>query len=160
VDDSGEVHLRRILKSTRVGELAIASRPALAPHNTLADAARDMRRASHGSAFVCTGGKLVGIFTERDLLKRISQGANMQTPLAEVMTKSPRTITADDTLFDALRLMDDGGYRRLPVVDAAGAPIGVVDVKTIVHFLVEFFPGAVYNQAATRQLIPDQPEGA
>ncbi|MEX0701810.1 MAG: CBS domain-containing protein [Planctomycetales bacterium] len=160
LDESDELHLRRILKSTRVGELTLATRPALSPRDKLAAAARDMRRASHGSAFVCVDGKLVGIFTERDLLRAISRGVGMETELAQAMSPGPKTVGAEDTLFDALRFMDEGGYRRLPVVDAFGVPLGIVDVKTIVHFLVEFFPGTVYNQAAQKQLIPEQREGA
>lgn len=160
LDDSGELHLRRILKSTRVGELTLATRPALSPADTLDAAARDMRRASHGSAFVCENGRLVGIFTERDLLKALSRGVSMTTPLADAMTLDPQTVTAEDSLFDALRLLDERGYRRLPVVDAGGAPVGIVDVKTITHFLVEFFPGTIYNQAPRKQLIPEEREGA
>ncbi|MEX0718501.1 MAG: CBS domain-containing protein [Planctomycetaceae bacterium] len=160
LDETDELQLRRILKSARVGELTLATRPALAPSDTLAAAARDMRRASHGSAFVCVDGKLVGIFTERDLLRAISRGVNMEIELSQAMSRDPKTVTANDTLFDALRFLDEGGYRRLPVVDDSGSPVGIVDVKTIVHFLVEYFPGAVYNQAPQKQLIPEEREGA
>jgi predicted transcriptional regulator len=84
----------------------------------------------------------------------------MNAPLSEVMTKSPQTVTADATLYDVIRLMDKGGYRRLPVVDATGLPVGIVDVKSIVHFLVEHFPAAVYNQASHAQLLAKHREGA
>ena len=56
--------------------------------------------------------------------------------------------------------MDEGGYRRVPVLDSSGTPVGVVDVKTITHFLVEHFPAAVYNQASHAQLIAKDREGA
>jgi CBS domain-containing protein len=96
---------------------------------------------------VCRAGKLIGIFTERDLLKLLADGHSLERPLASVMTSSPRTVKVDDALMLVIQLMDEGGYRRLPVVDESGCPVGIVDVKSVVHFLVEHFPKAVYNQA-------------
>ncbi|MBW3542772.1 MAG: CBS domain-containing protein [Planctomycetes bacterium] len=159
-DDSSRVELRSILTLTRVGEIALSTRPTLTPGDTIAAAAARMREESHGSALICSDGKLVGIFTERDLLRVIAAGRDLNTPLSEVMTVRPQTVTTEQTLFDATRWMDEGGYRRLPVVDASGAPVGIIDVKNITHFLVEHFPEAVYNQASHAQLIARHREGA
>lgn len=153
--------LRGILTGTGVGDVTVANPPTLGPTDTVSMAAAEMRRASHGSAIICDAeGKLVGIFTERDLLRLIERGGSPQTPLSEAMTAGPTTLTTDDTLFEAIRLMDEGGYRRLPVVDANGAPVGIVDVKSVTHLLVEHFPQAVYNQASHSQLIARDREGA
>jgi hypothetical protein len=76
------------------------------------------------------------------------------------MTNNPKTVTTADTLFEVARSMDEGGYRRLPVVDAAGVPTAIVDVKALVHFLVEHFAAAVYNQASHEQLTAKDREGA
>ena len=153
------MELRNILTSTQVGELVLTTRPKLSPTDTVRAAADEMRRASHGSALICEDGKLVGIFTERDLLKVIG-GGNMDSPLSEVMTSNPKTVTTEESLLDVTRFMDEGGYRRLPVIDPSGVPVGIVDVKTITHFLVEHFPTAVYNQASHAQLIAKHREGA
>jgi CBS domain-containing protein len=155
-----DIDLRAILMSTKVGELTLADRPTLHPDDTVAAAAAEMRKASHGSALVCVEGKIVGIFTERDLLRVIASKRSLETRLGEVMTAAPRTVTTQDALFDAIRWMDEGGYRRLPVVDESGEPVGIVDVKTITHLLVECFAPGVYNQAARAQLIPKRREGA
>jgi hypothetical protein len=48
----------------------------------------------------------------------------------------------------------------LPIVDSEGMPVGIVDVKTVVHFLVEYFPAAIYNQASHAQLTAKNREGA
>jgi CBS domain-containing protein len=154
------MELRSILNSTKVGELTIPVRQTLKPTDTVRAAAEEMRQESHGSALVWAEGKLVGIFTERDLLKVIGSGKSLETPLAEVMTAGPQTVTTDDTLFEATRMMDTGGYRRLPVVDPSGEPVGFVDVKAISHFLVEHFSSAVHTQAAHAQLIAKEREGA
>ena len=115
---------------------------------------------SHGSALVCAVGKVVGIFTERDLLRVIAADRGLNLPLSHVMTNNPKTVTTADTLFEVARSMDEGGYRRLPVVDAAGVPTAIVDVKSLVHFLVEHFPSAVYNQASHEQSTAKDREGA
>lgn len=69
---------------------------------------------------------LVGIFTGRDAVRALAAGLEAGgTPLSKVMTPEPETITPDKTAIDALRMMWDGGYRHLPVVDG-GRIVGVL----------------------------------
>lgn len=81
-------------------------------------AAQRMREQNVASVLVMEGESLLGIFTERDLVQRVvAEGRNPDsTPLGDVMTPNPDTISADDTAIEALRRMDNGGYRHLPVV--------------------------------------------
>ena len=159
-DVPDRMELNSILTSPKVSELTLTGVPELSPTDTLSAAAAQMRKMSHGSAVVCEGGKLVGIFTERDLLRVIGRSGDLQTQVSEVMTHNPQSVTTDDSLFDCVKLMDTGGYRRVPVVDSDGGPAGIVDVKLVAHFLVEYYPAAVYNQAAHDQLIAKDREGA
>ena len=152
--------LRQLLTTSRVRQLAPKDVPILKGEQSVAEAVREMRAHSHGSAMVCREGKLIGIFTERDLLKLLAVGTGLDQPLSGAMTSRPRTVSVDDTLMTVIQLMDEGGYRRLPVVDASGSPVGVVDVKSVVHFLVEHFPKAVYNQAPRALLNARNREGA
>jgi len=160
---SGEV--QSLLLSTKVGELMLTVRPRLTPQDTVGEAAREMRECRHGSVTVWEGGKLAGIFTERDLLRFFAKHPQatediLNTPVSEVMTRNPAVIHTSDTLFEATRRMDEGGYRRLPVLDEAGTCVGFVDVKTVTHFLVEHFPAAIYNQASYQDSLAKAPEGA
>ncbi|MBI3861617.1 MAG: CBS domain-containing protein [Planctomycetia bacterium] len=152
--------LRELLTNTRVGRLDPKEVPVLQGEQPIAEAVRQMRAHSHGSAMVCRDGKLIGIFTERDLLKLLAVGKSLDQPLSTVMTSRPRTVTVDDKMMTVIQLMDEGGYRRLPVVDASGSPVGIVDVKSVVHFLVEHFPKAVYNSAPRALLRARDREGA
>jgi CBS domain-containing protein len=71
--------------------------------------------------------QLIGIFTGRDAVCRVlAEGKDIaNTTLAEVMTPDPDTILPRSTAIDALRLMRDGGYRHLPVIEG-GMIVGVV----------------------------------
>lgn len=144
---SRNVLLRELLTSSQVAQLGAKEVPVLEASETIAQAVSQMRAHSHGSALVYNAGRLAGIFTERDLLRVLAGGQSLERPVAEAMTGSPTTIAPDDSLLAVIRLMDEGGYRRLPVIDADGAAVGLVDVKSVMHFLVEHFPVAVYNQA-------------
>lgn len=152
--------LLEIISEGRVADLALKSVPVLDAARSIAEAVAAMRTQSHGSALVCCDGKLAGIFTERDLLKRLAQGVALEQPVSSVMTRSPRTVSPNDSLLTVITLMNEGGYRRLPVVNAGGFPVGVVDVKSIMHYLVEHIPKAVYNQAPQALLTSRNREGA
>jgi CBS domain-containing protein len=125
------------------------------------EAVEAMRRDNVGCLLVCEAGRLVGIFTERDLLRRVlAAGKPLTEPVAAVMTRDPVTVRAKDTISTAARRMEDGGYRHLPVVDETGRPVGVLSVKRIVHYLVEHFPATVYNQPPDPTAVPSEREGA
>lgn len=81
-------------------------------------------------------GRLVGIFSERDLLTRAvnESGDYAERPVAEFMTPNPETVTIKDTLAFALRAMDTGGYRHLPVV-VEGLPVGVISVRDMLRHI-------------------------
>ena len=65
-----------------------------------------------------------------------------------------------DPIGAAVRRMEEGGYRHLPVVDDVGRPVGVLSVKRIVHYLVEHFPATIYNLPPDPGVIPQEREGA
>jgi CBS domain-containing protein len=104
-----------------------------------------LRAQRTGAVLICEGPRLVGILTERDALKLMARGADFATPVREVMTRDPATISANATVGDAIREMSQGGYRHLPIVDDSNRPKGVVAVHGIVHYLVDHFPQTVYN---------------
>jgi CBS domain-containing protein len=106
---------------------------------------RLLKEARTGAAMVCIDGKLLGIFTERDALRLLADGANLDAPVANVMVKNPVTVRPSDTVGHAITLMSAGGFRRVPIVDAAGKIQGVLKVSGILHYLVEHFPKVVYT---------------
>lgn len=92
------------------------------------EACRLMRERNIGAILVVDVlGALQGIFTERDAVFRVlvERRDALATSVAEVMTAQPATLRPDDNVMDALRLMDDSGFRHVPVMEA-GRVYGVV----------------------------------
>jgi CBS domain-containing protein len=105
--------------------------PVMIPANTtVTEAARRMREGNTGAAMVLEGTRLAGIFTERDALFRVLAAARdpQATPVAAVMTRAPQTIHPDKPFDEALRMMHEGRFRNVPVVED-GRPLGMVSVR-------------------------------
>jgi CBS domain-containing protein len=157
--------LARNLKIESVSRLHPTRPLYVRPEQTVAEAVQIMRREAVGCLLVCTGQEgsrvMVGLFTERDLLRRVlAAGKPLSTPVAECMTRDPVTIHPKESVASAVRRMEEGGYRHLPVLDDAGQPRGVLSVKRIVHYLCEHFPAIVYNLPPDPAAVPTEAEGA
>jgi CBS domain-containing protein len=92
-------------------------------------------------------GQLRGIFTERDLLRRVAVPGRdpRATPLADVMTRDPEALGPDALIAYAINRLHNASYRTIPLIDAQGRPIGIMTVNDIVQWLAELFPEAILN---------------
>ena len=116
-----------------------------APDDSVRTVLRQLQQVRTGAAMVCRDNRLLGIFTERDALRLLADGVNLEVPVSEVMVKNPVTVRMSDTVGQAIGLMSAGGFRRLPIVDREGKIRGVLKVSGILHYLVEHFPKVVYT---------------
>jgi CBS domain-containing protein len=93
-------------------------------------ASRLMQQSNVGALMVLDGMRLIGIFTERDALFRVLAGGldPAVTTVGEVMTRQPQTIHPDKPFLHALRMMHEGKFRHLPVVEY-DRPLGMVSVR-------------------------------
>jgi CBS domain-containing protein len=133
----------------------------LEPARSVAEAVVLMRRHRVGCVLVCRRSRLVGIFTERDLMRRVlAPGRSLQMPLSACMTAKPVVVEPGESIGTAIRRMEEGGYRHLPVIDSSGQAIGVLSVKRIVHYLVEHFPSTIHCLPPDPSIFPLEPEGA
>ncbi|MBT3236009.1 MAG: CBS domain-containing protein [Bdellovibrionales bacterium] len=105
-----------------------------------------MQEKKIGSILVTEGGKLVGIVTERDiLLKVVGTDCDLQAEISSIMTKSPISLQKSDKLAYVLNNMHVGGYRHVPVVDENEVPTGIISVKDVIQYILDFFPKSVAN---------------
>lgn len=105
---------------------------------TVEDAVRLMNRHKVGSVVVMDDDRLTGIFTERDVLYRVVAAglAPASTPVSEVMTPNPKTITPEMSIQDTLQLISEQRCRHLPVMDG-GRMVGLVSQGDITRWLVD-----------------------
>ncbi|MEB3780609.1 MAG: CBS domain-containing protein [Desulfurococcales archaeon] len=105
----------------------------LSPGETVESAVRLMKENNIGSILVVDAGKLVGIFTERDLVSMVASGASLEQKLGDVMTRNLVTVKPDDPVVKALCRMIEHNIRHIPVVDDTGAPLGMVSARDILR---------------------------
>jgi len=106
------------------------------PNTSLAEVARRLRREGADSAAVMSEGRLVGIVTERDLVRAIADALDPKQTKAEViMTADPATVTPDEEVAVVALKMMRLGVRHLPVVDSEGTPIGLISASDLIATL-------------------------
>jgi CBS domain-containing protein len=118
--------------STPVNEIMEARKLLLAtPQTTVREAAESMAARGVGAVLVVEGDRLLGIFTERDVVFRVVACGrdSTTTPIGQVMTANPKTIAPDKSFGLAMLLMHENGFRHLPVVEK-GVPIGIVSSRS------------------------------
>ena len=118
---------------------------------TVREAAKLMKTKRYGAVLVTEGDELLGIFTERDAIFRvIAVGLDPDaTPLADVMTKDPTTITPDKTFGHAMLMMHEGGFRHVPVVED-GKLVGMVSSRNALDPDLEEF---VFEEHRRKRLL-------
>ena len=147
------------------GRLRVLSRRqpvTVAPGTTLADCVRAIQRTGTGdSVVVCDqAGTLLGVLTERDIFARIVVGnVDLSRAVESLMTTEPRTLDLDQTIRDAIELMQTGRYRNVPIVDEGGRLVGVVRQVDIIKYLAESFPEELLNLPPRPHQKMRQPEG-
>lgn len=130
------------------------------PESTIRDAMQSMKEAQRGCILICRGPSLEGIFTERDVLRLMANGADFDQPVETVMQRNVVCLNHNESVREAISRMYEGGYRRLPVLNDAGEPIGIVTVKTLLRYLVEHFPSLVYTLPPDPHYVTQGREGA
>jgi CBS domain-containing protein len=106
------------------------------PGLALEEVARRMVAKDVGAVVVLDGDELVGILTERDVLRAVAAGIGDETRVADRMTRDPDTIEPDESMQQAAVLMIHGGFRHLPVVEG-GAVVGMLSIRDLMRVVLE-----------------------
>jgi CBS domain-containing protein len=147
-----------------VRDLTGAHRPlTCGPQTTIRAAIAVMQRERKGCVLVVEQSRLVGIFTERDVLTKVAaRDVDIdRVRVRDLMTSNPDCLHMDTELVYALQYMDVGDTRHVPVLDDRDEPVGVVSIRDILDYIVKLFPKDVLNRPPTPELQhPHAPEGA
>jgi CBS domain-containing protein len=106
------------------------------PADTMREVAERMVERNLGAVLVLDGGRLVGIMTERDIMRAVARGLHEDAPVLDYMSKDPETIEPDDTTQHAAVLMIHGGYRHLPVVEGDNV-VGILSIRDLMRVTLE-----------------------
>jgi CBS domain-containing protein len=107
------------------------------PDDSVQVAIARMMEEHVGSVAVCEGSQLVGIFTERDVLRLASEGGGFgDARVGDVMTRSPLTVASDVSIADAAKLMGERRVRHLPVVEG-DMIVGMLGIRDVMRMLME-----------------------
>lgn len=122
---------RLSLRTMPVEDLMTREVKTIEGRNSLEDCIGVMRGNDIGCAVVVEKGTPVGIFTERDLLRKVADGkANLQLTMTEVMSNPLKTISPTASIWDAIEIMNNSKIRHLPVVDK-GRLVGIITERDL-----------------------------
>ncbi len=154
--------LTHSLRSDRVKHLRLKTPLVVQPGTPVREAIALMQRTKEGCVLVCDpSGTVVGIFTERDVLRRvIGERVLPDSPMTEVMSTKLACVRETDTVTRALQLLHREGLRHLPVVDDQHQAVGLVSIRRVFEYLVEHFPQEVYNLPPDSSTVVESREGA
>lgn len=148
------------LQKNRIRGLRLAEPARVDPRTPLSETLSLMRSGKVGCALVCDGDQIVGIFTERDVLKSLlGPGPNYAAPVEQFMTSRPQTLTLNDTLGAALRMMIGNGFRHVPVLDEEGRTVHAMSARDLIVYIAEHFPAEVVNLPPRLHQVMRKPEG-
>jgi CBS domain-containing protein len=138
--------IEHIVRDVRIEELGTPSCPPVTPSTPLGEVYRLLEEQHRGAVVVCESGRVEGIFSERDVLYRTSlEGIDPSTPVGEVMSRRPVTLTPRHRVAEAIRVMIEGGYRNVPLADENGREAGLLTSRDILEFIAGHFPEVVLN---------------
>jgi CBS domain-containing protein len=132
------------------------------PGTSVRVAIERMNHNGTGCVLVEAAHRLVGIFTERDVLTKIigSRVDIDRTTVDRVMTRDPECLSPDDRAAYALNKMSVGGFRHVPLVDDEGRPVGVVSMRNVVDYIADVLRSEVMNLPPEPRNIARAREGA
>src|SRR5690348_6146821 len=99
------------------------------------EAAARMVARTVGAAVILEHERLVGILTERDIMRAVASGHIVKSRVDEWMTRHPEVVAPDDTTDDAAVLMIHGGFRHLPVVEGDSL-VGIVSIRDLMRVTI------------------------
>jgi CBS domain-containing protein len=106
------------------------------PGVKLTEVARRMVARDVGAVLVLEGGRLVGILTERDVLRAVAGGIDDTTLVSDWMTRDPDTMEPDETTRHAATLMIHGGFRHLPITEGDEL-VGMLSIRDLMRVVLE-----------------------
>jgi CBS domain-containing protein len=119
-----------------LGEVMTTDVLSVAPEDTIGEAAEKMTEQGVGAVVVSDFGRMIGIFTERDLMRAVAGRVHSsEARVREWMTADPKVVSESTDPVEAVQIMLDGGFRHLPVVENERA-VGIVSIRDLAEWSI------------------------
>lgn len=135
----------QVLIDVRIDELPRRRVCRVEPSTPLSEVYRRLDEERGVAVLVCEGHRLLGIFTERDILYRTALEGGEETPIGDLMTRDLVTLAADAKLIDAIRTMSEKGIRHVPVLGKVGEEAGLIGGRDVLQMIADYFPETLLN---------------
>ena len=147
----------REIQEKRIKYLSLDPAVCLQSGISLHEVVEKMRKDHSSCVLICKGEKLIGIFTERDYLNKVLcvEKVDRKRPVNDFMSANPMTLSLDDTVGEAIKIMHEHGFRNVPLLDKEGKCSGLLQIRNIIQFLAELFPEEVLNVSARPETFRD-----
>lgn len=143
----------------RVSVLPTDDYVVVSPYTPLSQAIEAMKRDEGGCVIISDDGRVAGIFTERDLLTKVlGENVDLESPINGWMQPAVVTLSSEATIGDAVHLMNERGFRNIPLVKN-GELVGSISVFDIITYLAECYPKATMNLPPLPAQVMDTVDG-
>ena len=153
--------VEQVLKAKRIEEITTPKLVQAPPEISVKDGIELMQKNRAGYIVVAKNKKVVGIFTENDVIKKIlDKDVDWNLPICDFMTPNPPLLKPTDPVGMAIDVMGEKKVYHIPLVDDKGDLVNVLSVRTLTRFLAEFYPTEIYNlPPRPNQVMPTQEGG-
>ena len=153
--------VEEIFQTDPISSLGLPSPVSIGRDASVGAALAAVQQHGQGYVLIVENGKPVGIMSEREVLMRIvARDVKYAENVDKYMSHAPETLTSKEPIATAIRMMNEGGERNIPIVDGSGRAVAVLRTVDIIRFLSEAFPAQLMNlPPRPHQMIADS-EGA
>jgi len=149
-----------LLKEKKVYQVPKGSLVQASPDISVKKAIETMQTERRGYVALTKGKRVVGIFTETDVARKIlGQDVDWSQSVSHFMVKDPISLTPNDSVGKAIHLMGKHRVYHLPIVEKNGDLVEVLSVRALIRFLAEFYPTEIYNLPPNPDQIMESAEG-
>lgn len=149
----------RGVRNDSVKNLATENFVSVEPATTLGKAIALMRQDQDGCVIVCSGGRVIGMLTEGDVLARVvNEQVDISAPVQNFLGSAVTTLSTNATLGDVVRLMNEQGLRNIPVVDEDQL-VSAISVLDVITYLAESYPKETMNLPPVPAQVMETQEG-
>ncbi len=138
--------IEKAFENAKVWHLKLHTPLCVEEETSLRDTISQMQERNTGCACILRKKRVVGVFSERDILRKIIMARfSLDEPISKHMTQDPIVASKEISVGEAIRLMETNEVRHIPLVDARREFVGIVSIRNIIDFLAEHYPAEVLN---------------